>query len=168
VRRFAELGGRGAVHGPHGSGKSALLATLLPALRAAGYVPWQVALHDGQRTLAAEDWRTLRGLPAGSVVAIDGYEQLGRLARWRVRWRCRRRGHGLLVTAHGPAGLPVLVRTEVSPALARRVIARLRPGVEAPAESELSGRLRAWGGNLREVLFELYDEHERARRQGPR
>jgi hypothetical protein len=166
VQRFLTLGRRGAVVGPHGSGKSTLLATLLPELAAAGYAPWPVALHDGQRTLPAGSWRELGRLPgSGSrVVVIDGYEQLGWRARLRVRWLCRRRNYGLLVTTHRPTGLPTLWRTEVSPELARHLIERLRPGMPAPPESELAGRLGMWQGNFREVLFELYDEYERERR----
>ena len=166
VRRFAALGWRGAVVGPHGSGKSTALASLAPALAAAGRTPWQVTLHDGRRTLPGEAWRDLRGLtPGDAVVAvIDGYEQLGWLARRRLRLLCWRRGHGLLVTAHGPVGLPVLLRTEVAPETARRVIDRLRPGGEAPSEADLARRLQAWQGNFREVLFEMYDEYERSER----
>ena len=166
VRRFAALGWRAAVIGPHGSGKSALLATLLPALLAVGRPPWQIALHDGRRTLPAAAWRALHVLAPGAVVVIDGYEQLGWPARMRVRWLRRRRGHGLLVTAHGPVGLPVLLRTEVTPGVARRLIERLRPGSPAPMEAELSARLRRRQGNFREVLFDMYDEYEQARRQG--
>jgi hypothetical protein len=164
VRRFADLGRRAAVLGPHGSGKSTLLATLLPAFAAAGHPTCQVTLHDGQRTLPPEAWDTLGRLPADRGVAvIDGYEQLGWLARYRLRSLCGRRGHGLLVTAHRPVGLPVLLGTDVSAAVARRVIAGLRQGAEPPSEAELAARLRDRGGNFREVLFELYDEFERDR-----
>jgi hypothetical protein len=85
-----------------------------------------------------------------------------------VWFGCRRRGCGLVVTAHGPVGLPVLLRTEVTPQTARRVIQWLRPDSEAPPEVEMSDRLRACRGNFREVLFEMYDEYESARRMAPR
>jgi hypothetical protein len=165
VRRFARLGWRGAVIGPHGSGKSTLLASFLPALIAAGRRPLSIVLHDGRRTLPAAAWRALRGLAQGAVVVIDGYEQFGWLARMRVRWLCSRGGYGLLATAHGPVGLPVLLRTEVAPSVARRLIEQLRPGLPAPSDAELSARLRRRRGNFREVLFDMYDECERARRQ---
>ena len=164
MRRLAAQGWRGALVGPHGSGKSTLLASLAPALLAAGRPPWQVALHDGRRTLPAAAWAALRRLAPDAVVVIDGYEQLGGWARQRLRWLRWRRGCGLLVTAHGPVGLPVLLRTDVTPEAARRVIERLRPGSPAPSQAELASRLRVWRGNLREVLFEMYDEYERSRR----
>jgi hypothetical protein len=166
VRRFAVLGRRAAVVGPHGSGKSTLLAALRPAFHAAGHATWQATLHDGRRTLPAAAWRELRGLPPGDsrVVVIDGYEQLGWWARLRLRQLCRRRDHGLLVTAHEPVGLPVLLRTDVSPEVARRVLGRLRPETEPPSQADLASRLRERRGNFREVLFEMYDTYERARR----
>jgi hypothetical protein len=166
VHRFLALGRRGSVLGPHGSGKSTLLATLVPALREAGFALWQATLHDGQQSFPAETFRELCRLPLGNTcVVIDGYEQLGWLARRQVRWLCWRRDWGLLVTSHRPVGLPVLVRTDVSPAAARRVITCLRPGTQPPSEDELSARLRTSGGNLREVLFEMYDDFERTRRK---
>jgi hypothetical protein len=170
VRALASRGWRAAILGPHGSGKSALLAALLPALREAGKEPLPVALHDGQRTLPAGAWRDLLrpGPPGVRVAAIDGYEQLSRWQRWRLRWLCRRRGHGLLATAHTPVGLPVLLRLSVTPETAGRLIERLlartpETAAPRPGSAEMAARLQRQGGNFREVLFELYDEHERRR-----
>jgi hypothetical protein len=167
VRALASLDWRGAILGPHGSGKSTLLAALLPALRGAGKEPLSVALHDGQRALPAEAWRELLR-PAARVAVIDGYEQLSRWQRWRLRRLCQKRGHGLLATAHTPVGLPVLLRLSVTPETAGRVVecllttvpeaAALRPSAEG-----MAARLHRQGGNFREVLFELYDEWERQR-----
>jgi hypothetical protein len=168
VRALAAQGWCGAILGPHGSGKSTLLAALLPALRGGGTEPVLVALHDGQRALPAGAWRDLlRPAPSRSRIAvIDGYEQLSRWQRWRL-WRlCRRRGHGLLATAHTPVGLPVLLRLRVTPETAGRVVEQLLRAVpEAaalqPGTAELAARLGRQSGNLREVLFELYDDYER-------
>jgi hypothetical protein len=171
VRELASLGWRGAILGPHGSGKSTLLAALLPALREAGKEPVPVALHDNQRALPAEAWRDLRrpAGPGARVAVIDGYEQLSLWQRWRLRVLCRRHGHGLLATAHTPVGLPVLLRLRVTAETAGRVIEQLLTAVpEAaalrPGTAELAARLGRRSGNLREVLFELYDDYERHRR----
>jgi hypothetical protein len=170
VRALAAQGWRGVILGPHGSGKSTLLAALLPALREAGREPLLAALHDGQRRLPAEAWRDLlRPAANGSRVAIiDGYEQLGAWQHWRLRMLCRRRGHGLLATAHTPVGLPELLRLHVTAETAGRVVERLLKDVpEAtalrPNPAEMAARLQRQGGNFREVLFELYDEYERGR-----
>jgi hypothetical protein len=167
VERFRSLGWRAAVVGPHGSGKSTLLAALRPALRAAGREPWVVTLHDGRRSLPRPAWEELRRLPPGRAVLVDGYEQLGPWARLRLRALCRLRGHALLVTTHARVGLPTLWRTNVTPETARRVIAHLEPGKAPPDGDELRESLARHAGNFREVLFELYDRHERRRRAGP-
>jgi hypothetical protein len=162
VERLRAAGWRGQVVGPHGSGKSTLLAALRLQLEAAGLDVHAAALHDGQ-SLPAGFWAALgKGRPG--VVLLDGHEQLGVWARWRLRWACRRRGLGLVVTSHTDAGLPVLYRTEVTPEVARRVVAYLTAGTTATvADREVDDRLAVRGGNLREALFDLYDLHERRR-----
>jgi hypothetical protein len=165
VGRLREAGWWGQIVGPHGSGKSTLLAALLPELRRAGRGPLLVVRHRGERALPGEAWEGIReagraGRPL--VVVLDGWEQLGLWGRFWVRRRCRRGGHGLLVTAHADAGLPELYRTEVTPALALRVLDHLVPGPERTVTAaELLARLAAREGNLREALFDLYDLHER-------
>ncbi|HJT77193.1 MAG TPA: hypothetical protein VJ739_08325 [Gemmataceae bacterium] len=165
VERLRQAGWRGQVVGRHGTGKSTLLAALLPELRRAGREPLSVALHDGTRRLPAEAWAGLaaaerQGRPL--VMVIDGYEQLGRWERFCLRLRCRRHGHGLLVTAHGGVGLPPLYRTEVTPQTAGRVLDHLlREWGSGITHADLAGRLAVRRGNLREALFDLYDVAER-------
>jgi polynucleotide 5'-kinase involved in rRNA processing len=48
VERLAESDWRGAIVGPHGSGKSTLVAALLPAIEAAGRTITHIKLHSGQ------------------------------------------------------------------------------------------------------------------------
>jgi hypothetical protein len=154
----------GEIIGPHGSGKSTLLAALVPELLAAGRKTRLHAFHDGVVHFTGLSPRALNLHPA-VVLIIDGFEQLSRWQRFRVRRSCRRAGCGLLVTAHQAAGLPELYRTRTSPDLAKRVYARLthdRPALATP--SELCDRLAARHGNFRDALFDLYDLHERRRR----
>jgi hypothetical protein len=167
IERLRTAGWWGQIVGPHGSGKSTLLATLLPELRCAGRAPLLIALHGGQRRLPPGARAALEALPAGAgPVVVDGYEQLSRWSRFGLRYHCRRRGHGLVVTAHQSAGLPELLRTGMTPELARKVVDHLWPDpMGAVAAADLAGRLAVRAGNLREVLFELYDLYERQRRQ---
>jgi hypothetical protein len=167
VERLRANGWRGQIVGPHGSGKSTLLAALLPELRRVGRVPLLVALHDGQCRLPPGVNDQLEALPRGAAIAIiDGYEQLSLWSRFWLEWCCRRRGAGLLVTAHQPVGLPALVQTAVTPETAWRVVEHLLPGPHRSiTAADVTARLGAWAGNLREVLFELYDRHEREWRQ---
>ena len=164
VRRLTANDWRGAIVGPHGSGKSTLVRTLMPALEAAGRVAVLFTLHDGQRCLPV----SLRQLDRHSenlVVVIDGYEQLGRLPRWRLIGHCRRREYGLLVTAHGNCGLPVIFRTEPDPATIERIVERsLPPHGGRICRADLQRAWRRHGTNVRELLFELYDLFEARRR----
>lgn len=161
----------GAIRGPHGTGKSTLLASLLPWLKAAGRDVQMLSLHDGQRSLPAAWLPTLRaargdnGL-ANVLLVVDGYEQLGRFARWRLqRWR-ERHGAGLLVTTHGPARLPVLWETSGDPKTLTKIVERLlaQDSSEAPPfavrPAELRAVLDSHQGNMRESLFALYDLFE--------
>lgn len=160
--KFAAQGWRGQIIGPHGSGKSTLLAALAPSIERSGRKTIHFALHDGERRLpiTAEQ---CRALSADDVLVIDGFEQLSVWNRWRIGRLCRRRGCGLLVTAHADAGLPELYRTETHRELARRLVERLAPGAETIAAADIDRAFSACGGNLRETLFELYDLYEQRR-----
>jgi hypothetical protein len=163
VERLRQHSWRGEIVGPHGTGKSALLATLLPALQRAGRCPLLIALHDGQRRLPAGfDRDCPREAP--TILVIDGYEQLSRWNRWRVgRW-CRRRGWGLLVTAHVHVGLPGLFQTVPTLEMAQRIVDRLLSGQSPPfSATELAECFARRGGNLREILFDLYDLYQQRR-----
>jgi len=186
VGRLREQGWWGAVLGPHGSGKSALLATLVEAIKGlsekgsdplsqGGLTPFRigpnrlprrvlrVALHDRQRRLPDHARRALAQDTPEQLV-IDGYEQLGRLARWRLRRNCRRRGLGLLVSAHRPVGLPELYRTRVDLSLARRLVEQLQAGHEPlVGHADVAAAYARHGENLRELLFALYDLYESRR-----
>jgi hypothetical protein len=99
------------------------------------------------------------------LIAVDGYEQLSCLSRWRLAWLCRRRRLGLLVTAHQPVGLPMLYRTQPGPELFDGLIERLLGDEFAPAWREAAAQAFAKRqGNVREALFDLYDVYETQRR----
>jgi hypothetical protein len=101
------------------------------------------------------------------LVVVDGYEQLSRWNRWRLRSWCRRRGCGLLVTSHAPTGLPARFCTSVSPELAMSVARKLLPpGDRTIGDDHIRRCFAEQGGNLRETLFALYTIYER-RRKGP-
>jgi hypothetical protein len=163
VGRLREQGWWGAVLGPHGSGKSALLATLVEDLERLPRRVLRVELHDGERRLPDHARRALTQDPPEQLV-IDGYEQLGRLARWRLRGNCRRRGLGLLVSAHRPVGLPELYRTRVDLDLAQRLVEHLQAGHEPRvAAADVAAAHARHREDVRELLFALYDLYESRR-----
>ena len=164
VERLAECDWRGAIVGPHGSGKSTLVAALLPACEAAGRTATLFRLQGGQRQLPETPGK-LDGLEGTSLFVIDGYEQLGRLCRWRLARRCRRMGSGLLVTSHRECGLPVLFRTEPKLSIVERLVDQSLPWHDGRIkQTDIDRAWQRHGPNVREVLFELYDVFESRRR----
>ena len=110
-----------------------------------------------------EAQRELRLRPP-TLLAIDGYEQLGRWSRFRLRRHCRRRKLGLLVTAHDSAGLPELYRAAVDAESLSRIVRQLLAGEPCPwNSSDLAEQFAHHGGNLPQTLFELYDLYEQRR-----
>src|SRR5262249_28626217 len=105
MERFETSGHCGQIIGPHGSGKSTLLQTLLSAFAADSQNVIEFSLHDGQRRLPVR-LASLQEIDANTIIAVDGYEQLSRWNRFWLKRFCRRRGCGLIVTAHASVGLP--------------------------------------------------------------
>jgi len=165
VERLRSSGWRGQIVGPHGSGKSALVAALVPAIEAAGRRVFLYELHEGQRRLPA-GFPPLEAEAGQAVVVFDGYEQLSAWSRFRLRRLCDSARWGLVVTAHRPVGLPDLLRLAPDPALAQRIVDwLLREADVRIAPQEVSAAFAARAGDLREMLFDLYDLCERRLRE---
>jgi hypothetical protein len=148
---------RGSIIGPHGSGKSSLLTALRPALERAGRHIVQQQLQAGQRSL---DWSALawREWTNKTLVIIDGYEQLSLWQCLLLRARCRQRGAGLLVTAHQPVRLPILLQTKPSLELALAIVQRLLPeSDDRITPADVAEAYVRTSGNLREMLLSLFD-----------
>jgi hypothetical protein len=170
IERLCAAAWRGQVVGTHGSGKSTLLASLLPALsRHAGEVV-VVRLHQAFRQLPADIKVGVQRAAAADgrrLILIDGFEQLSLWDRLSLMRACRRHGHGLLVSAHHRLmGLPVVYRTQATHHTAWQVVRYLIRDRECPLTSEdITDRLKARLGNVREMLFDLYDWYESHRRK---
>ena len=165
LERLERNGWQGQIVGPHGSGKSALVATLRAALERSGRPTLSIELHDQARRLPMSR-RRIGELAPGAVVLVDGYEQLRRFSRFLLKRLCRRKGLGLVVTSHRSVAFPDLFRTTTSLALAREIVDELLAGVLLPLTAEeVNARFAQHRGNLREVLFDLYDLYERRRRE---
>jgi hypothetical protein len=164
VERLEAHHGWGQIIGPHGTGKSTLLAAFLAELRRWGKSPRLVEFHAGQR----RKWQTVRQAlaePDTFLLVVDGFEQLRFWSRYALKAICHRRGMGLVVTAHRSVGLPDLYRTEGTPAQAWQVVQYLLAGEEKKLieADDLRHCLAARKGNLREALFDLYDLYEQRR-----
>jgi energy-coupling factor transporter ATP-binding protein EcfA2 len=164
VEKLAVQQWRGAIIGPHGSGKSTLLETIKLALSAAGRNIRAISLHDCQRSLPRHFLDAYASDPS-SLVIIDGYEQLGWTARLLLRLRCRSTSAGLLVTSHTPVRIPTLVRLAPDRQLVEELVDNLCADVSTTITREdIAASHASHGSNVREILFDLYDLHERRRR----
>jgi hypothetical protein len=162
VERLAAGRWRGQIVGPHGTGKSTLLAALDGPLRRAGRTPYTIALRDRQRRLPS-GWSADVRQAGADLVVIDGYEQLAWASRVLVALRCRASGWGLLVTAHADVGLPMVARTGADLQSAEQLVARLTAGTRGIDAQTLGECFADSQGNIREMLFALYDRWEAAR-----
>jgi hypothetical protein len=159
VERLREHSWQGEIVGPHGAGKSTLLATLIEPLTLAGRSVVQSTLHQGETSLpeALDDWRSW--IPTTQVI-IDGYEQLTWWSRRQLARRVRDRQAGLLVTSHAPTGLPTVMVVAPRLEAAEQVVRRLVPDKQAITSDDVERSFRACDGNIREMLFQLYDVYQ--------
>jgi energy-coupling factor transporter ATP-binding protein EcfA2 len=163
LRRLHDVGGWGEIIGPHGAGKSTLLAGLIALLEAKGRQVQRIDLHDGQRRLPV-DLRKLSATNGPFLIVVDGYEQLSRWSRFQLKRHCRRCNWGLIVTTHRPTGLPLLFDATASLEQAYRVVEELLKDCEASIlRKDVAESYARHKGNLREMLFELYDLFEQRR-----
>lgn len=154
--RLRASDGRGAIVGPHGTGKTTLLAELAERLRGHGLSVRSVRIGAGTRALSpTQHERLLAHLTADDAVLLDGAGHLLPWHWWRVR-RATRGARFLVVTCHRAGRLPTLLRTSSSPAL----LAELAAELGAPIAGESAARLLSENrGNVRDALRALYDAH---------
>lgn len=154
MQRLHRLRFRGAIVGPHGSGKTTMLLALAPRLESLGLTPRILFRNRGGGGAMPPEWRdTLASIRESDVLLVDGYTHLGALGRWRVRTTARRAA-GLVVTAHGRCGLPPLHHTSTTPDLLAQLVERLHAAV--PRE-HIDAVFHEHRGNLRDCLRALYD-----------
>lgn len=161
LQKLRDNRGWGEIVGHHGSGKSTLLACLIRRLGEEGVSTRLFVQRRGQKRLAAKAWPSCTG--EFKMVAIDGFEQLSWWEKLRAKRIYRKFGCGLLITAHTAQGLPLLCRTTTSLPVTLELVRRLAVDHADPAVNavNVSRLLETHAGNVREVLFDLYDEWER-------
>ena len=159
VEKLATFRWRGEIVGPHGSGKSTLIASLIPLCEQQGKLVVHLRLSDGQRSLP---WGALTApWSSQTLVVIAGYEQLSWLSRLRLQWRLRSSGAGLLITTHKPTGQPTLLTIRPTWEVAQKVSARLQEGYIHPLSAEeIRDSYNRHHPNVREMLFDLYDRYQ--------
>ncbi|QDT59704.1 hypothetical protein SV7mr_22130 [Stieleria bergensis] len=172
---------RSQVVGAHGTGKSTLLHTLLPRLQDS-YQPvvfkqltndprrsWSQRLLQRKRS-GQQVITDLRALPTGSMLVIDGWEQMLGFHQRRAVKLSQSKQVALLATSHQPiSGFDTLHHSSMSPTLACSLADDLL--TDSPYEvrqrvlKEVKGRQITSQTNLRDLWFELYDVVEDAHAQ---
>lgn len=146
--RLATAGGRGAIVGPQGHGKTTLLREWAKRRRAAGGEVVFIRIAEYQRRLTAEQ-REVLSLPG--CIFVDSAEQLGWLG-WRELLRQTARASGVVVTTHRPGRLATIFTCRTNPQLLDSLVRELT-GDDTDCVSSWSRH----GGNVRLALREFYD-----------
>jgi len=140
--------------GPHGSGKSTLLAHVM-----------ELAGSQGIDTQLARG--RLSGQPPTGLVLLDEADSPGAAASNGSRLRhtlagCRKYHCALVVATHRDLGLPTAWSMTPDAPTTARIVDTLLAGwpVDPPSNTILEDLMDRHQGNLRLVLFDLYDWFE--------
>ena len=153
LARWHAAGRRGALVGPHGTGKTSRMRALAAYLRETeGMKIIWVQWHD-DGTTTPDDWRSaLAAADARTVVCLDGSENLGPLGSYRV-FVYSRGAAGILATRHSPSlFLPTLGRHRPDAKIFAAQAALLAAGVEDKARHTFA----VSRGNAHEAFRRLY------------
>ena len=161
LSRLQTMGWRGAVVGPEGSGKTALLDDLARRLRCKGWQILGVQVAAGQRALAADGLETLRAAAVSQVAILaDGTEQLSP-SGWRDVMRASADAGALVAATHPGASrspaLPPWVQCRTSQELLLHLAMELLGSRAQGLQWECNRAFAARGGNVRLALLDLYD-----------
>lgn len=159
LARGLEAGAVVVIEGPHGHGKSTLLAALLAAAHDAGRETTLVRVRT-----PLDAWKPVAAAllaRRGSCLGCDGWERTPPGTAVLVRWIAALRRLSVVLTAHRPLGLPVLAHCGTSPRLLAELVARLPGHGGLIGPEDIDDAFARHAGNLREALYDLYDRFER-------
>jgi hypothetical protein len=182
---WLKLNCRASIIGVHGSGKSTLLEHYVPLIGdvifrrdAEGNVIENRSSGASGRERCPAIWLQVRKtvpestaipwgeLRRGRLLVLDGFEQLSRWRRAALIARTGLRNVKLLVTSHRRTMLPTLCELSITPSLALQIVSQLTTGrgdLATISDEVVQRSLQKHGGNMREVLMQLYDRVEEQR-----
>lgn len=157
--RLKQLDHTAAIVGPHGSGKTTLLRQLEKHVSENGIQTGKLFLNLDTKLR----WQTIRNCiesisPKG-VLFFDGACHLPILRFKQLKHLTRRRNVGLVITAHREGLLPTLVMQKPDLLLLRQIVKALLGDNEIFSEAYLADLFRLHDGNIRDCLWQLYDEY---------
>ena len=166
VERFLKLPSkRGSIIGPHGSGKSTLVASL--ESRIAAILPGSKTypFRFSTDSSASRSLKSVGEWAPFSIAILDGYEQLRFWSRFRIHCIARARSISILATAHRPIrGFETIWETSVNETSSKWVVEQLLEQAGEPNSVKDLLQSDAWSRsrvkhdqNLRESLFDMYD-----------
>lgn len=151
--RLDTLGGRGAIVGQHGSGKTTCMHQLGEHFK---HDAWTV--HHFRTTLESNLHARLMTLELGphDAVLLDGAGHIGPVM-WRRVLRAVRGAGRFVITAHRPGRLATLHDCKPSLRLLDALIAELAPAHAADLRQASHTLYQCHHGNIRNVFRGLYD-----------
>ncbi len=147
--RLIAAGGRGAIVGPEGHGKTTLLLEWRDRWEADGWNTVCVRTERGQRRLGEAQ---RRGLVSAETVFADSAEQLDWIG-WREFLALTRSAHRVVITTHRPGRFAPVHVCRTSASLLHELVNELHV-----AENDCQSLWHRHRGNLRNALRELYDK----------
>jgi len=158
---FDRYHGQASIIGPHGSGKSTLIASLKTCFAERAEV-FAYRLSSTDRNFTSI-WSDRRRWQQKSLVIVDGYEQLSVWSQWRLKVSVRYSKASFLITAHQAfRGIPVLWKTAIDEGLALKLRDSLlasHPEFLSSEELEDAWRdvRKAFPTDMRETWMSMYD-----------
>lgn len=158
MRKLAERRYRGAIVGPHGTGKTTLLREIGDRLIGMGLSPMPLFMNSEDRGTLPRSWRSaFRTAGHGDALLLDGYDLLPFWARAKLLYATGG-ASAVIVTTHRRCALRTIARTHSSPALLQQLVTQLTDA-EAADRIDCESLWHQHGGNLRDALRTLYDRH---------
>jgi energy-coupling factor transporter ATP-binding protein EcfA2 len=158
LQRLDEIGGMGALVGPHGHGKTTLMEDLADLLEQQGQRCLILQLSAEKKSLSHTDRLQLsQFLSVPGYVCLDGAEQMG-FWSWRQFKRDAKRASHLITTQHKHGRLPTLKECYTSPELLFEIVSVLTAPVNAEQRVQLGVLYLKHRTNIRDCLQDLYDQ----------
>lgn len=153
LQKLQQTQHRGVIVGRTGSGKSTLLHQIRRQYESDGIPVCSIKLDREHRDLPPDLMQSLGNQPDPTILCIDGAEQLHTVAWKRLMRKVESLG-GCIVTSLHPLPLNTIFQTEPHADVLTEILNTLYEGPIPETSAEL---LKAYDGDIRQVLRALYD-----------